>query len=458
MDLEHDHLDGGCGDRSARRAGAQSPKDVTMRDLRRRGRFLLYGLSAIGTLALLSWGYQALVPEFADVAPERLSSSHDDRAEAADLAAHLDVPLLDGNRAELLVNGDEIFPAMLSAIDEARQSINILSYIYWEGEIAERFADALSGASRRGVEVRVLLDAMGAHRMDPALVARMEDAGCVVAWFNPVRWYSLSRFNHRTHRKVLVVDGRIGFTGGVGIADEWTGDAQDPEHWRDDHFRFDGPVVRYLQGAFAENWRQATGEVLAGETVFPELEPAGDARMVVINTGPVGATSEIGFAYWRMFRGARERIYVATPYFVPDPDLEIGLTTAARRGLDVRLLVPNDYQDSRLVRYAGQTWYRELLEAGVRVYEYQPTMMHVKAVTVDREWAIVGSANFDSRSFEINFEIAVAVFDAPFVAKLDASFEEDLHRAREITLEDVEDRSLLERARDQMARMLREQL
>ena len=180
--------------------------------------------------------------------------------------------------------------------------------------------------------------------------------------------------------------------------------------------------------------------------------------MSVINTGPVGATSEIGFSYWLMFHGARERIYVATPYFVPDEDLELGLAGAARRGLDVRLLVPNEHQDSPLVRYAGQTWYRDLLSAGVRVYEYQPTMMHVKSVTVDREWAVVGSANFDSRSFEINFEVAVAVFDTAFVEKLDTSFEEDLRNAREISLEEVEDWSWLARARDQLARLLREQL
>jgi cardiolipin synthase len=294
--------------------------------------------------------------------------------------------------------------------------------------------------------------------MDPALVEKMETAGAAVAWFNPVRWYSLARFNHRTHRKVMVVDGRVGFTGGVGIADEWTGDAEDADHWRDDHFRFDGPVVTYLQGAFAENWRQATGEVLIGESVFPAIEPAGEARMSVINTGPVGATSEIGFSYWLMFHGARERIYVANPYFVPDEDLELGLADAAQRGLDVRLLVPNENQDSRLVRYAGQTWYHELLSAGVRLYEYQPTLMHVKSVTVDRDWGIVGSANFDSRSFEINFEIAVAVFDSAFVDELDASFEEDLRSAREITLAEVEAWPWLARARDQLARLLREQL
>lgn len=217
-------------------------------------------------------------------------------------------------------------------------------------------------------------------------------------------------------------------------------------------------MVRYLQGAFAENWRQATGEVLSGSQVFPEIAPAGDKQMAVINTGPVGATSEIGLTYWLMFHGARERIYVATPYFVPDPDLEIGLKDAARRGLDVRLLVPNRHQDSRLVRYASQTWYAGLLEAGVRIYEYQPTMMHVKTVSVDREWAIVGSANFDNRSFIINFEISVAVFDDAFVEELDDTFEQDLRQAREITLEEVEGWSLFARARNHLARTLREQL
>jgi cardiolipin synthase len=421
-------------------------------------RSVVRGLAAVGVLALLTWSYRTLASDFKDIAPDRLSSENGDRQQAEVLAAHLGVPLIEGNRVELLLNGVEIFPEMLSAIEHAETSINLLSYVYWQGDIARELADALSAAARRGVEVRVVLDAMGAQSKDPVLVEQMTSAGCAFAWFNPVRWYSLGRFNHRTHRRVLVVDGRVGFTGGVGIASEWTGDAEDADHWRDDHFRFDGPVVRYLQGAFVENWRQATGEVLTGGSVFPAIEAAGEARMIVINTGPVGATSEIGFSYWLMFHGARERIYVSTPYFVPDPDLELGLADAARRGLDVRLLVPNDYQDSRLVRYASQTWYRDLLMAGVRVYEYQPTMMHVKAVTVDRQWGVVGSANFDSRSFEINFEIAVAVFDSAFVEKLDASFEADLHNASEITLEEVEGWSWLARARDQVARLVREQL
>ena len=419
---------------------------------------MMGALATVGGLTILTRIYGMVAPDFADVAPNRLSNGEGDHGPAEALAAHLDVPLLDGNRVELLVNGVQIFPAMLAAIDAADQSINLLSYIYWEGDIAREFAAALSAAARRGVRVRVVLDAVGANRMGPGLVDQMREAGAEVVWFNPVRWYRLGRSNHRTHRKVMVVDGRLGFTGGVGVAREWTGDAEDAAHWRDNHFRFEGPMVRYLQGAFVENWRQATGEVLSGEQVFPEIASAGDTQMAVINSGPVGATSDIGLTYWLMFHGARERIYVATPYFAPDPDLEIGLHDAARRGLDVRLLVPNDYQDSRLVRYASQTWYAELLRAGVRIYEYQPTMMHVKAVSVDQEWAVVGSANFDNRSFIINFEISVAVFDAGFVKELDDTFEEDLRHAREITLGEVEAWSLLIRARNYLTRAFREQL
>ncbi len=420
---------------------------------------LLWALAAVGAFAIVVHLYRWPSSGFADIAPDRMSAEPNGERGPADIvAAHLHAPLVGGNRIELLLNGVQIFPAMLEAIDAATDSINLLTYIYWRGAVGGRFADALARAAERGVEVRVVLDAVGALKMDPALVERMEAAGCRVAWFNPVRWNALTRFNHRTHRKVLVVDGRVGFTGGVGIADEWDGDADAPEHWRDDHFRIEGPAVRHLQGSFAENWRQATGEVLTGERMFPRLADAGEVPMIVINSGPVGATSEIGLTCWLMFRNARQRINVATPYFVPDPDLELGLADAARRGIDVRLLVPNDHQDSRLVRYASQTWYRDLLEAGVRLYEYQPTLMHVKSVTVDGEWGIIGSPNFDTRSFEINFEVAVAVFDRDFTAELDRSFEQDLERARELSLDEVKRWSALRRARNWGARLFREQL
>lgn len=421
---------------------------------------LVAALAMLGALTLL-WGlYAFIAPEPVDLPPERLSIGVGAEAPqvAAALAANLNAPKLAGNEVTLLVNGDEIFPAMLTAIRQARASINLLTYVYWEGDIARTFADELGAAARRGVQVRVLLDAFGARKIDPAWIERMRAAGCEVVWFHPLSWNTLRRYNNRTHRKVLVVDGRIGFTGGVGIAEEWTGDAQDANHWRDDHFRVEGPVVRYLQGSFAENWRQASGVVLAGDALFPPLPPAGSADVVPINSAPNEHFGGIPFTYWLLFHSAREQIRIATPYYVPDPDLELGLLTAARRGVQVTLLVPGDHQDSIIVRYASRTYYRELLEAGVRIYEYQPTLMHTKLAIVDDTWALVGSPNFDSRSFELNYEIALAVYDRPFVQTLTTSYADDLKDSREITLEEVEGWSSFDRALSYVALLLREQL
>lgn len=422
--------------------------------------WLLYGLAVLGALSLAWMLYSWLAPEAIDIPPERLSATGPGHtADAAvTLAANLHAPVLSGNRATLLINGAQIFPAMLSSIREARESVNLLSYVYWEGDIATTFADELSAAARRGVEVRVLLDAYGARRMKPELMEQMKQAGCQFAWFRPIQWHNLQRYNNRTHRKVLVVDGRTGFAGGVGIASEWTGDAGSPAHWRDDHFRLEGPVVRYLQGSFAENWRQASGIVLAGDALFPPLAPAGDARVVPVRGAPGGDSSDIALVYWMLFHTAREEVRIATPYFVPDPDLELGIAEAARRGVKVTLLVPGPHQDSAMVRYASKTYYRELLDAGVRIFEYQPTMMHTKTVTVDGQWAVIGSSNFDSRSFELNYEIALAVYDDSLVNALDVSFANDLADSREITLDDVEQWSLFARTRNHLAVLLREQL
>jgi len=423
-------------------------------------KWLFRGLAVIGALSLAWALYSWLASEAIDIPPERLSTATPEQLSdiAVTLAANLDAPLLQGNAATLLVNGNEIFPAMLSSIRDARESVNLLSYVYWEGDIAIAFANELSAAAKRGVEVRVLLDAYGARRMKPALVEQMKQAGCQFAWFRPLRWHNLRRYNNRTHRKVLVVDGRTGFTGGVGIASEWTGDAQDPAHWRDDHFRLDGPVVRYLQGSFAENWRQASGVVLVGDAMFPPLTPAGNARVVPLRAAPGGSISDIAFIYWLLFHTAQKEVRIATPYFVPDPDLELGIAEAARRGVRITLLVPGQYQDSAPVRYASRTYYRRLLEAGVKIFEYQPTMMHTKTVTVDGQWAVIGSSNFDSRSFELNYENALAVYDDPLVKALDLSYAKDLADAREITLKDVEQWSLFARIRNHLALLLREQL
>lgn len=426
----------------------------------RAKRWISRALAIFGFVALCWWAYGIVVPEAVEISPETLSA--DPGSDSVDplvaLAANLNVPLLEGNRVELLVNGDEIFPAMLAAIRGARKSVNLLTYIYWEGDIAKEFAAALTAAARRGVEVRVLVDAFGGRRMHPDLIDTMRAAGCRFEWFHPVRWYNLRRFNNRSHRKVMVVDGQIGFTGGVGIGDEWTGDAQDPEHWRDDHFRIEGPVVRYLQGAFAENWRQASGEALTGERMFPPIVVAGDARMVPLNAAPAGDISDIAFTYWLLFHLAQTEVRIATPYFIPDPDMKFGIADAARRGVRISLLVPGPVQDSALARYSSHTYYRRLLEAGVRIFEYQPTMMHVKTVSIDGAWAIIGSANFDSRSFELNYEIALAVQDPAVMGALNESWAADIARSKEVTLAEVDDWSWYARLRDRAALLLREQL
>jgi cardiolipin synthase len=420
----------------------------------------LYVLSAIGVLALCVLLYDWLVPDQSEIAPRELSCEGTlEAAESARaLSANLNAPILEGNAIDVLLNGDEIFPAMLEAIRQATDSVHLLTYIYWEGEIACQFADELTAAARRGVRVRLLVDAVGGAKMANTMVNELRAAGCTFAWFRPLRWYNLGRFNNRTHRKVMVVDGRIGFTGGVGIAEVWTGHAQDPQHWRDDHFRIRGPVVRYLQGSFAVNWRQATGEVLVGAALFPDLPEAGDVRIVAIDAAPSVRISTIAFTYWLFFHAACEEIRVTTPYYVPDPRLHLGLAAAARRGVKVSLLLPGPHIDTKLVSHASKTYYRQLLQAGVVIHEYQPSMIHTKTVTVDGEYALLGSPNFDTRSFGLNYEEALVVYDRTLTQALNRSFEDDLGKSRQITLDEIESWSPWTRAVNHLARMLRAQL
>ncbi|MEO8808883.1 MAG: phospholipase D-like domain-containing protein [Rhodanobacter sp.] len=420
----------------------------------------LYILAAIGLLALCTLLYNWWVPDQSEIAPRGLSNEAtlDEVESARALSANLNAPMLDGNAVDVLLNGEEIFPAMLEAIGQATESVHLLTYIYWGGEIARQFADELSAAAKRGVRVRLLVDAVGGGKMASTMVDELRKAGCTFAWFRPLRWYNLGRFNDRTHRKVMVVDGRMGFTGGVGIAEVWTGHVQDPEHWRDDHFRIRGPAVRYLQGSFGVNWRQATGEVLAGASLFPDLDDAGSARIVSIDAAPSIRISTIAFTYWLFFHGACEEIRVTTPYYVPDPRLQLGLASAARRGLKVTLLVPGPHIDTKLVSFASKTYYRDLLLAGVAIHEYQPSMIHTKTVTVDGGYALIGSPNFDTRSFGLNYEEALVVYDKSLTQTLNRSFDEDLSNARAVTLREVEAWSPWARASQRLARMLRAQM
>lgn len=377
-------------------------------------------------------------------------------------------PISRGNTAEVLINGDRIFPAFLETIAAARRSVNLLTYVYWAGDIGREVGDALCERARAGVTCRVLLDAVGAAKMDEELIERMVRCGVQVRRFRPPRPYAVRSINNRTHRKVLVVDGEVALTGGVGIADEWTGDAQDPDHWRDTHLRVRGPVVRGLQGAFAENWLEATGEVLAAEDDLPPLAPvavedgpdddtAPPLMQVICSSAGVGDTNAETI-FFLALAAARERIDLTSAYFAPRSAFLSALADAAARGVRVRVLVPGTHIDKDVVRRAGRSSYGELLRAGVRIFEYGPTMLHAKTLVVDGVWSAVGSANFDNRSFQLNDEALICMRDAHVARALTESFETDLAVSHEVTLEEWRARPLRESVQELGARMLRREL
>jgi len=369
-------------------------------------------------------------------------------------------PIAEGNEVELFINGDEIFPAMLETMAGAKRTLNLLSYLYWSGEIGSEIAAALCERAKAGVEVNVLLDAVGSAKMDRSLISEMDDAGVTFAYFRPPKPYAMRRLNNRTHRKLLIVDGEVGMTGGVGIADQWTGNAQDPDHWRDTHVRVRGPVVRGLQGAFAENWLEATGDVLVGPDHLPELAAAsadGMPMQVVRSTSNVGDTN-VEALYFLAIACARSRLWLTSAYFAPRPAFVEALTDAAERGVDVRVIVPGEHIDKEIVRQAGRASYDELLEGGVRIFEYAPTMIHAKTLTVDRAWTSVGSVNFDNRSFQLQDEVTLCVCSPEFAARLDEQFERDLERSDEIEPGRWERRSPAARAREAVTKLARREL
>ncbi len=368
-------------------------------------------------------------------------------------------PISHGNDLELLVNGDAIFPAFLETIAAAQRSVNLLTFVYWRGDIARDVADVLIARARAGVEVNVLLDAFGTAKMESQLVRALRDAGVTVARFRPVKPYAFGRLNNRTHRKILVADGTVGMIGGVGIAEEWSGDAQDPDHWRDTHLRVRGPIVRCLQGAFAENWLEATGDVLVGPAYLPPLPrtAGGDPMQLVRSSAGVGDTN-VEALYFLAIGCARESLDLAAAYFAPRPAFVEALIDAARRGVRVRILVPGTHIDKGFVRVAGRAVYEQLLAAGVRIWEYAPTMLHTKTLTVDGAWSSVGSVNFDNRSFQLHDEATLCVQSRDFAARLAAQFAIDLDVSEEIREGRWRDRSLPQRAREEVMVRLRREL
>ena len=341
-----------------------------------------------------------------------------------------------GNRIDILENGDEFFPAMLQAIAAATKTVNFEAYIFWSSEVGTRFRDALAERAAHGVEVRVLLDAVGSmsHKLKPSDVDVLTKAGARVEFFHPKKPWKVWVLNHRNHRRVLVVDGLVGFTGGVGFADEWAGNADSPEHWRDTQVRVEGPAVRGLQRAFQENWSEVTGEPLVGDEFFPALPQAGSLSAAVVPSSPLAAMSGAGRVYAISLAAAAKEIWIANSYFVPDEETSDLLVAAVKRGVDVRIIVPSDeHNDVPATKAAGRAGYGPLLAGGVKMFEYEPTMFHLKTMVVDGIFSTVGSANFDDRSFHLNEEVNLFVYDSSFGDQMRERYKRDLAKCRPYT-------------------------
>lgn len=365
----------------------------------------------------------------------------------------------DGNRVELFVNGDEIFPAMLETIRGAERTLSILSYIYWRGDIAQEVAEAVAERARAGVECRVLLDAFGARLMPSELVELMRDAGARVELFRPLRPGTVRRVNNRTHRRAIIADGRVGMTGGAGIAEEWTGDAQDPDHWRDNHLRLRGPCVRALHGAFAENWLEATGEPLGGEAHLPDLDPLPDGVPVqIVPSTPGTSSSGVEMVHFLGLAAAERSIDLVASYFAPPTAFANALERAAGRGVRVRILTPGAHPESATVREAGRAAYARLMAAGISIFEYDRTVLHAKAMVVDGGWSLMGTANFDHRSLSLNDEVAVGIASEDFAGRLTRCLEKDLGHSREIDPARWRRRFPLRRLRERAALVAAQQL
>jgi cardiolipin synthase A/B len=367
-------------------------------------------------------------------------------------------PVVGGNRITTLLNGDQAFPAMLQAIRGAKRSINFEGYIFWPGEITTQFVEAFAERARAGVPTRLVLDWLGSKKMKDRQLDQMRQAGVEIVRYHPLRWYTLDRVNKRTHRKILVVDGKVGFEGGLGIADPYTGHAQDMDHWRDAQFRFEGPVVAQMQADFLDNWIKTGGPLLDGPEYFPSLDSVGPQLAQAFRSSPGEGVESLRLLFLLAIASATQRILIANPYFVPNTLAVEMLVAARRRGVDVEIIVPGPILDAQVVRRASRAKWGPLLAAGVKIYEYQPTFYHTKVMVVDDCWVSVGSANFDNRSFRLNDEANLNVFDHGFAREQAGIFADDRARSRPVTLEQWRKRPITERLEELVGRMVRHQL
>ena len=379
------------------------------------------------------------------------------------IEAHTGAPITGGNRIDVLLNGDETFPVMLRDIKAARSTITFSQYLYEGGALGRELAQAFAERCRAGVKGDILLDSHGSGKTPAEIIALMRDAGCHVEFFRRIDppavifpW-KLLRYNYRSHRRILVIDGRVGFTGGYGISDAWTGDGRTPEHWRETNARIEGPVVKFLQAAFAESWLEATGIAIGGEGYFPRLEPVGKVPAQIVSSSPAGGSFQNYLLFLLSINSARKSILITNPYFIPDDVMTEALLKAAARGVRVVVLVPGEI-DSRLTYTASRSHYGPLLLGRIEIFEYQPALLHAKTMVVDGIWATIGSTNFDNRSFALNLELNLTLHDAALARRLEEIFHEDLKFSKKITYEEWDSRSIFERLFEFFAFPVKEQL
>ncbi|MDP9022656.1 MAG: phospholipase D-like domain-containing protein [Actinomycetota bacterium] len=390
------------------------------------------------------------------MADERATFTHRCRRHLEGL---LGVPATEGNEVTVLRNGDNIFPAMLEAIGAATNTVDILTFVYWTGNIAQKMAHTLADRAKAGCRVRVLLDAFGARLMDDDLVDMLQDAGTDVRFFRPpTSWERITEATHRSHRKVLICDEEVAFTGGVGIAEEWEGDARDHREWRDTHFRFRGPAVDGLRAAFVDNWAETHGPIFDERDRFPEQPQVGDSVVQVIRGEAEAGWSNITTLKRALIQLAQERIRITTAYLSPDDVMLDLLCSAARRGVEVDILLPGVHADKRVAQIAGEQCYEQLMECGVGIYNYQRTMLHPKVMTIDGVVANVGSSNFNSRSFSEDDEVDAVIFDRNVVEVLDAHFDEDLTWSEEMQPGRWDERSLTQRTLERLTALIDHQI
>ncbi len=364
-----------------------------------------------------------------------------------------------GNQIQLLENGDQFFPLLLRDIAAAKQSVHLESYIWWKGAICGQLANALAAKARSGVEVRLLVDASGGHKMDRELAKLMLDSGVKLIRFHPFSLSNLGRLNNRDHRKEAIIDGRIGYIGGFGLAEEWTGHGQDKDHWRDAGLRVQGPIVGRLQAAFAENWIEETGEIMAGDRYFPHLDAAGSTRAHLAYISPTGGVSSVQILYYLAIKAARKEIIIQNPYLLPDDDAIDAMGEAVKRGVVVKVMVPaTTSTDSPVVQHASHHRFGLLMAKGVKIYEYRKTLLHQKVIIVDGVWSCVGSTNFDRRALELNDEVSMGVLDPGLATQLKGVFDDDMKFAVERHAEEWNHRGIWHKLEDGLAYLASSQL